>query len=79
MLTPLGMRQRYLLGKYNKFMLDRPFGFNKTVTDLTENNYSQVNMLSTGKPRTLQSGYAELLGFTNGGVIDESLQLSQKQ
>ena len=45
-LTPMGMRQRYLLGKYNQLK------YGHLLSDL--------DVTSTAKQRTLQSGYSEL-------------------
>ena len=52
-LTPNGMRQRYLLGKYNQMKYGSEF-----VGDM-----SKLDVLSTETYRTLQSGYAELAGM----------------
>jgi len=58
MLTPQGMRQRYLLGQYNRkrymedyHLLDEEMG--------TE----EILMMSTLVNRTIQSGYSELMGM----------------
>ena len=57
-LTPMGLRQRYLLGKYMKTMLSSRTSFD--ATDI----YMQPMSLNT--PAALQSMQAELLGYTNG-------------
>ena len=53
-LTAMGMRQRYLLGKYNRVM--KVFGQYSNQAD-------QINMSSTEFYRTIQSGYSEMLGL----------------
>ena len=73
MLTPMGMRQRYLLGKYNRYKMDMLYGYERKI------NEHKMNTRSTAIPRTVQSGYAELLGFGNDGKIDEDLKLSGDQ
>jgi hypothetical protein len=81
-LTPQGMRQRYLLGRYLNERVNRPFGYNHTeYADFVENKYTDVYVQSTGYARTIQSGYAELLGFTNvtkKNQLDYDLYLSGK-
>ena len=81
-LTPQGMRQRYLLGRYLNERVNRPFGYNHTeYADFVENKYTDVYVQSTGYARTIQSGYAELLGFTNvtkKNQLDYDLYLSEK-
>ena len=52
-LTAVGMRQRYLLGKYNRQRLDQ-YGFMTNNSMLVE---------STDYYRTIQSAYAEISGF----------------
>ena len=77
MLTPQGMRQRYLLGKYNRFQYStREWGFNKTIVDFTKNNYKNLTIESSIFYRTIQSGYSELLGFIADGNISDSFQLT---
>ena len=66
MLTPMGMRQRYLLGKHNKMMyLDK---LNATKDELF--------IESTDVYRTIQSGYSEMMGMFEG---KDRLQISDKQ
>ena len=58
MLTPSGMRQRYLLGKYNM----RKYSEEYDLLDV-EDGPEQVLMMSTIVNRTMQSGYSEYLGM----------------
>ena len=67
-------------------MMDTPFGFNQTKKEnvfvTSDGNYKQVDVVSTDVFRTIQSGYAELLGFTQADdtkAIVELQQLSTKQ
>ena len=57
-LTPEGMRQRFLLGRYNRkrFIEDADF-LSETFTP------GEVYMQSTNVNRTIQSGYSELMGL----------------
>ena len=57
-LTPSGMRQRYLLGAYNK----RRYTEEYDLLDM-EKGQEQILMMSTLYNRTFQSGYSELLGM----------------
>ena len=58
MLTPSGMRQRYLLGAYNK----KRFTETYKLLDF-EDGPEEVLMMSTLVDRTMQSGYSELMGM----------------
>ena len=58
MLTASGMRQRYLLGAYNK----KRFTETYKLLDL-EDGPEEVLMMSTLVNRTMQSGYSELMGM----------------
>lgn len=72
MLTPQGMRQRYLLGKYN---------FNKYSNALGEQslmNTTNLSVESTDVYRTMQSGYSELFGMLQQQAPPR-LQLSETQ
>jgi len=75
MLTPSGMRQRYLLGKYHRYKLDGPFGFPTNITDV---DYKYLNVMSTNYYRTITSGYSELLGMTNDGFIHDRLLITSE-
>lgn len=60
MLTAMGARQRYLLGKYhyNKYKEQLDF------TDMLSAPVVQdLNVISTDVYRTIQSGYSELYGL----------------
>ena len=58
MLTPEGMRQRYLLGKYSKQR------YTETYKLLSEEYVpSEIFVQSTNVNRTMQSGYSELMGL----------------
>ena len=59
-LTAQGMRQRYLLGRYNRQRYTEDYQF----LDL-EQGSKQVKMFSTLVDRTMQSGYSELMGLFN--------------
>jgi hypothetical protein len=52
MLTPMGMRQRYLLGRYNSLEFKPKTSFDMHVE-------------STDYYRTIQSGYSELSGMVD--------------
>lgn len=65
MLTPMGMRQRYLLGKYQSMVHHRFGGYDINTTNLPKSNYKDLTVQSTDLYRTIQSGYSELLGLTN--------------
>ena len=58
MLTPQGMRQRYLLGANNR---ERYFHEYPLLDDVTGSE--EVLMMSTIVNRTMQSGYSELMGM----------------
>ena len=59
MLTPEGMRQRFLLGTYNRQRYVQGYD----LIDLEGDILSQVYMQSTIVNRTMQSGYSELMGM----------------
>ena len=59
MLTPEGMRQRFLLGTLNRKRYTEDY----KLIDLEGDLFSQVTMKSTAVNRTMQSGYAELMGM----------------
>ena len=63
----MGMRQRYLLGKYNahRLLKQQDFGFNPNHTNFLNSSFTDLRIQSTGVYRTIQSGYSELLGFDN--------------
>ena len=50
----MGMRQRYLLGKYNRI---------KNVFGEYTSQINEINMSSTEFYRTIQSGYSEMMGL----------------
>lgn len=58
MLTQEGMRQRYLLGKFNRERYINQY-------KLLDENYNpdQLHIVSTDVFRTIQSSYSELLGL----------------
>lgn len=58
MLTASGMRHRALLGRFNR---ERYVEYYKLLDETY--NPSQIYVQSTPFPRTLQSGYAELMGL----------------
>lgn len=64
------MRQRYLLGRYNRHRYTEEYKF--LSQELTE----EVYMQSTDVNRTLQSGYSELMGLYPPGESDAP-QLTQ--
>ena len=59
MLTAQGMRQRYLLGAYNRKRYTEDYPLLK----LEDGDYSEILMMSTLVNRTIQSGYSELMGL----------------
>ena len=75
-LTPQGMRQKYLLGKYNRYKSDSYFGYNTTFTDWTGTGYKDMYAVSTSQGKAISSAYAELIGFTNDGEIHQGLMLN---
>ena len=71
MLTPEGMRQRYLLGRYSK---ER---YTKTYELLSEDyDPREIYVQSTNVNRTMQSGYSELMGLYPPG---KAPQLTEPQ
>ena len=66
MLTPEGMRQRYLLGRYSRKRYTETY---KLISD--EYDPSQVYIQSTNVNRTMQSGYSELMGLYPPGAGDQ--------
>jgi hypothetical protein len=84
-LTPSGMRQRYLLGRYQALMHHRFGGFNLNTTNLPKSNYRDIRVQSTDLYRTITSGYSELLGFIKmteesyGDDLEEYLLLTSQQ
>ena len=58
MLTPEGMRQRYLLGRYAR----EKYAINSTLLS-PEFIEGEVYIQSTDSERTMQSGYSELMGI----------------
>ena len=59
MLTPEGMRQRFLLGTLNRKRYTEDY----KLLDLEGDIASQIRMQATSVNRTLQSGYSELMGL----------------
>ena len=59
MLTPEGMRQRYLLGAYNRKRYTEEY----QLLSKDQLDYDEVMMMSTLVNRTIQSGYSELMGL----------------
>ena len=58
MLTPQGMRQRYLLGRYNNLRFSKQYPF------LDEQiHQDEVKIQSTNVYRTIQSAYSEMHGI----------------
>ena len=53
------MRQRYLLGAYNRKRYTQDYQF----LSLDEGDYDEVFTQSTNVNRTMQSGYSELMGL----------------
>lgn len=70
-LTPEGMRQRYLLGRYNRQRYTQTFPLLSR-----EYNPAELYVQSTSVNRTMQSGYSELMGLYPPGAGE---QLSQAQ
>ena len=58
MLTAEGMRQQYLLGRYNRKRYTETF---KLLSE--EYEPSEIYIQSTNVNRTMQSGYSELMGL----------------
>ena len=65
LLTPEGMRQRYLLGRYIKNRYTETF---KLLSE--EYDPKEIYMQSTNVNRTIQSGYSELMGLYPPGRAD---------
>lgn len=59
MLTPQGMRQRYLLGRYNWMQFGKVFYSGDVEANLRNLSFAQSTLVY----RTMQSGEAELNGF----------------
>ena len=70
-LTAQGMRQRYLLGAYNR----RRYLGEYNLIDL-ENADEEILMMSTLVNRTMQSGYSELMGMLHK---ERSVKLTPQQ
>jgi len=70
MLTPQGMRQRYLLGRYARERYTEKY-------QLLDPDYveGQIYIQSTNVNRTIQSGYSELLGLFPPNVA-KSIELT---
>mmetsp|Transcript_16335 Transcript_16335/g.27633 ORF Transcript_16335/g.27633 Transcript_16335/m.27633 type:complete len:385 (-) Transcript_16335:45-1199(-) len=71
MLTPSGMRQRFLLGRYNREKHE--------VETLNHSHLQQIDIQSTDVYRTIQSGYSELLGIDFEDPETEELLLTDAQ
>ena len=71
MLTPSGMRQRFLLGQWNRHRYTQTY---KLLSE--EYDPNQIYIQSTNVNRTMQSGYSELMGLYPPGSGD---QLTQAQ
>ena len=63
MLTPEGMRQRYLLGRHSRERYTGQFALLSR-----EYNPNEVYIQSTNVNRTMQSGYSELMGLYPPGL-----------
>lgn len=74
LLTETGMRQRYMLGRYNRQR------YIERENLLDENlNPSQIYVQSTGVDRTLQSTYSEMMGLYKPTInLNHQESLSQK-
>ena len=73
-LTPSGMRQRYLLGRYSRQRYTETFPLIPEEFDP-----AQVYIQATNKNRTVQSGYSELLGLYPPSDKSPLLSEPQKQ
>lgn len=61
-------------------MASRRYGFNNSDFSFENQLFQNVTMQSTDIYRTIQSGYAELLGFTGDPISHlKTFQLSTKQ
>jgi len=74
MLTPQGMRQRYLLGALSRQRYTETYA----LLD-PEMQFNEVVMASTNVPRTYQSGYSQILGLFPPSSQPEYTQLSQAE
>ena len=77
-LTPQGMRQKYLLGKYNRYKSDSAYGYNSTYNDWSGSAYRDMKVTSTSRGKAIASAMAEMIGFTNGGEIHMDLMLTPR-
>lgn len=67
-LSPQGMRQRYMLGRYGKQRYVDMFG----VINQHEFPYNnQMYVQSTDFYRTIQSAYAQMLGFLHADILKD--------
>ena len=70
-LTPQGMRQRYLLGQFNR---------EKYITEYELlSTPDEIYVQTTSYERTFQSAYSELMGMFPPGTLSESEMLTQTQ
>lgn len=70
-LTASGMRQRYLLGNFNRV---------KYIDNYELlNSREQINVQTTHYDRTFQSGYSELMGLFPPGSLKENEKLSHEE
>jgi hypothetical protein len=77
MLTPQGMRQRYLLGRYHyeKYRFKIDF---KDMMDKGLITGESANIISTDVYRTIQSGYSELTGLSQHFQEKHAMKLTEK-
>jgi hypothetical protein len=73
-LSEIGMRQRFMLGRFNRERYIEHSG----LID-SEYNPRQVYIQSTGVDRTLQSSYSEMMGMFPPQVRDIEEEVKQKQ
>lgn len=70
-LTPQGMRQRYLLGQYNRQKYIEEYELLSTS--------DEIYVQTTSYERTFQSAYSEMMGMFPPGTLPESKMLTQTQ
>ena len=78
MLTPIGMRQRYLLGKYNQHIYNNQtnLNFKKMIGKKTYGLFNRFGIYSTNFYRTIQSSYASNFAYFQKGENSHFIELN---
>lgn len=76
MLTAMGARQRYLLGKYHYNKYKDSFNFDNLIAPPV---VEDLDVISTDFYRTIQSGYSELFGLQEAAAETNIPTLTEAQ